>query len=97
MSAWSNSTEVRIKCAGLVVQELGRLVEEGRVVLVALDHEVLAVALAEAAVEVEADAADEQRRIASGALQQLGDQIRRGGLAVGAATITECLSAMASS
>ena len=68
--------------ARVVVQELRRLVEEGRVVLVALDDEVLALPFAEAPVEVERVAADQQRRIAPGSVQQRRDQARGGRLAV---------------
>ena len=86
MSAWSNSTDVRTQRARVVVQELRGLVEERGVVLVALDHEVRARALAEAAVEVERDA---RRRAATdrGPLRSSSDatQARRGGLAVRAA------------
>jgi hypothetical protein len=61
----------------VVVEELRRLVEERGVVLVALDDELRAGAIAEAAAEVLGEAADEQRRIASSLEQQRRDLVVR--------------------
>jgi hypothetical protein len=66
----------------VVVEELRRLVEEGGVVLVALDDEVVARTLAKRAAEVERDAADQQGRIPARRGQHLGDEVRRRRLAV---------------
>ena len=67
---------------GQVVQELGTLVEEGGVVLVSFDHEVLSIGHPEAAVEIAGDASDQKGWPQSGRLQQPGQQRRRGGLSV---------------
>ena len=67
---------------GVVVEELRRLVEEGGVVLVALDHELGPGAVAEAAAEVLGQPADQQRRIAPRLEQQRRHEARGGGLAV---------------
>ena len=85
MSAWSNSMLLIDGDVGQVLQELGRLVEEGAVVLVAFDDEVAAAADAvarSAVTEVERDAADEHRRIDAAVRQQPAGQRRRRGLAV---------------
>ena len=58
MSAWSNSTLPIDRHVRQVVDELRPLVEEGAVVLVALDHEVRPAAEAVAALEVDRHAAD---------------------------------------
>ena len=68
---------------GEVVDELATLVEEGGVVLVALDHEPVAVGEARALAEVVRDAADEETRVVSIVFQQPGEQRRGGRLAVG--------------
>jgi hypothetical protein len=65
-----------------VVDELGPLVEEGRVVLVALDHERLARGEPIAAAEVERDSPDEKRRREAGPVEQEREQARGRGLAV---------------
>ena len=71
MSAWSNSTDVRSSVRGVVVEELRRLVEEDGVVLVALDDEVLARRpRGSSPSKFAGDAADEERRIAPGLVQE---------------------------
>jgi hypothetical protein len=70
--------------ARTVVEELRALVEVGGVVLVALDHEVRALAQEPALAEGDRHAADEQAGIAAGLGQDVGDQRRGRGLAVGA-------------
>ena len=82
MSAWSNSTLPMIATFGQVVDELRPLVEEGAVVLVALDHEVAAARQPVAAPEVDRHAADQERRVEPGPVQQEGEQARGRGLAV---------------
>ena len=82
MSAWSNSKLPITATRRQVVHELGPLVEERRVVLVALDHERLAGSQPVAAAEVERHSADQERRVLPRALQQEGDEARGGGLAV---------------
>ena len=67
-----------------VLQELGGLVEEGAVVLVAFDHELAAAADAIAAFEVLGDAADEHARVGSAVRQQPPRQRRGRRLPVGA-------------
>ena len=67
-----------------VVLELGHLVEEGGVVLVALDHEVGAVADVEIAAKGLDQAADHEARGGAHAVQGGGEQGGGGGLAVGA-------------
>ncbi len=70
---------------GLVVPELRHLVEEGRVVLIALDDEDAPRAeLGTQAVVVE-DAPNEEGGVAPGILQNPGNERSRGGLAVGTA------------
>ena len=71
--------------AGQVLEELGRLVEVGAVVLVPLDDEVPAMAnpVAGAVVaEIERDAADEHRGVEPAVGQQPTGQRRHGGLAM---------------
>ena len=63
MSAWSNSTEVRIDGIGKVVQELRALIEEGGVVLVAFEDEMLALPQLKAAAEIFRNAANQERRL----------------------------------
>ena len=82
MSAWSNSTLPMIATFGQVVDELRPLVEEGGVVLVALDHEVPAARQPVAAPEVHRHAADQERRVEPGPVQQEGEQARGRRLAV---------------
>ena len=65
-----------------VVDELRPLVEEGAVVLVALDHEVRAAAQPVAAPEVHRHAADQERRVEPGLVEQEGEQAGRRRLAV---------------
>ncbi len=65
-----------------VVQELGPLVEVGRVVLVPLDHEGLAPAQPEVGVEVAGDAAHQERRIPPGVVEQEAHHRAGGGLPV---------------
>ena len=71
--------------ARTVVIELRALVEVRGVVLVALDHEVGALAQQPALTERDRHAADEQARIATRLAQDVRDQRGRRGLAVGAA------------
>ena len=69
---------------GQVVDELGTLVEEGRVVFVTLDHEPFGVGEAGPLPQIAGDAADEERRIQARALEHPGQERGGGGLAVGA-------------
>ncbi len=67
-----------------VVQELRSLVEEGGVVLVALDDDRTPVSQPVVALEVLQNAADHEGGLAPGGLQDPGEEGRGGGLAVGA-------------
>src|SRR5262249_57139560 len=67
-----------------VVEELRALVEEGAVVLVALDDEVRALAEAVALAQVLRHAADEEAGIAPGVEEHEGEERGGRGLAVGA-------------
>ena len=67
---------------GQVVHELRPLVEVGRVVLVALDDEVVAVRHSKTRPEVLHDAADEETGVQAAPLQHPRRDARRGGLAV---------------
>jgi hypothetical protein len=69
---------------GPVVQELRPLVEEGGVVLVALDDDPAAVSQPVVALEVLQDAADHEGGVAPGGVQDPGEEGRGRGLAVGA-------------
>ena len=69
---------------GHVVDELGPLVEESRVVLVALHHEVLSPTQPVAPLEVDRHAADEERRVPPRVVEDVREEARRRGLAVGA-------------
>jgi hypothetical protein len=91
MSAWSNSTWVRMSAVGEVVEELGALVEEGGVVLVAFEDEGAGGAELEAGAEVFGYATDEEGWVkrwvfATGDLVDPGEHAGGGGFAVGAAT-----------
>ena len=68
--------------ARTVVNELGALVEERRVVLVRLDHEVLAAAEARGHVEIAGHTADQKSRIEAGMLEDPRENARGRGLAV---------------
>jgi hypothetical protein len=68
---------------GVVVEKLGSLVEERRVVFVPLHHEVGAGAVAEASVEVGGDAPDQHGGVAAGFEEECGDDAAGGGLSVG--------------
>ena len=81
MSAWSNSTDVSKRRARPVVQELGALVEEGRVVLVALDDELGALPEAPRLAEVQRHAADQETT---------GRAPRRTGRVRGSTTSSSC-------
>ena len=65
-----------------VVNELGALVEERRVVLVRLDDEVLAAAEPRRDVEVAGHAADQESRLEAGVLEDPREDARSRGLAV---------------
>ena len=67
-----------------VVHEFAALVEECGVVFVGFDHEFAAGADARGHAEILGDAADQETRIAPGAVQQKTEDGRRGGFAVGA-------------
>jgi hypothetical protein len=71
--------------ARVVVQELRRLVEERRVVLVPLDDEVRPASFAKAPAEVQGVPPHQHRGVSTGGVQQEGDEARGGGLSVGAA------------
>jgi len=66
----------------VVVEELGLLVEVGRIVLVALDHEPRPAADARAGGEVAGGAADQPAGVAAAALEHEGEHRARCGLAV---------------
>jgi hypothetical protein len=70
--------------ARAVVDELGALVEEGRVVLVRLDDEAVALAEPRGHAEVLRHAADQEARRQPGVLQHPGQHAGGRGLAVGA-------------
>ena len=84
MSAWSNSTEVRISAIGKVMHELRTFVEERGVVLVAFENELAALGHGEAGAEVLGNSADEKRWLASRHVEDPGQHRCRRRLAMGA-------------
>ena len=78
---------------GQVMDELAALVEEGRVVFVALDDEPFAVGEARALAEVVRDAADQEARVQPVVLEDPGQQRSGGGLAVRAGDDQRALAA----
>ena len=62
MSAWSNSSDVMIDFARMVMQKFRRLIEKRGVVLVAFQHKFAAAAQAEAAAKIFGDSADQKIR-----------------------------------
>ena len=69
-------------CIGKVVEELGPLIEEGGIVFVAFEDEVLPRAEMKARPEVFGDAAYQERRFKSGGVENPGKHRRGGGFAV---------------
>ena len=69
--------------AGPVVDELGALVEKGRIVLVCLHHKKIRVPRARGNAEIRGHAADEKPRRHAGIFQDPGQQAAGGCLAVG--------------
>ncbi len=67
---------------GQVLQELRRLVEEGAVVLVPLDHELTAAADAVTALEILGNSSDEHARVRTAVREQPPGKRRGGGLPV---------------
>src|SRR5688572_30103981 len=65
-----------------VVEKLGAFIKEGAVVLVTLQHHVLALTWIPAAAKIKRHAADKKPRIKAGAFQHPSSQRRRGRFAV---------------
>ena len=78
---------------GQVVDELAAFIEERRVVLVALDDEPFGIREARTLAEVGRDAADQERRIVAGALEDPRKQRSGRGLSMGAGDDQRTLSA----
>src|SRR5262249_30984207 len=74
---------IQYRGPGPVMHKFGALVEEGRVVLISLDNEVLTVREPGRDREVDRDAASQDPRVAPSSLQAPGHHARRRGLAVG--------------